>query len=1328
MAEMDTFRRFSANHSLRGSLGWIAGASDPPRKEVPVRIRQLCRSVSFFPLLIASAYAQTSARALVTSAVDDAVRVPLRGNVHPMARPENDRGPAPDDLKLERLVLVLKRSASQETALERLIEDQQNKASGSYHRWLTPEQLGVQFGPAQSDVDAVTSWLRASGFEVSTVSKSRMFVEFSGSAGTVRQAFGAPIHRYVVNGEQHLANANEPTIPAALAPVVAGIDSLHNFRRQAQHHFVGQYSMKSRTLTADADPFVTVTSGQYVYYPLAPYDFATIYDLLPLWNATPTPINGTGETIAVVARTDIDPADATGFWSSFGLDGTHAPEPTLVRTYNGPNPGVNDDEAEADIDTQWSGAAAPGATINLVESASTETTDGVDLSSLYIVENNLAPVVSVSYGQCEAGMGSAGVQFYSSLWEQAAAQGMSVFVSSGDSGAAGCDDPGAPAQHGLAVNGLASTAFNAAVGGTDFNEYQTWTNYWNSTNAPVTQASAKGYIPETTWNDSCTNGLLASVQGGVSNPETNCNNATFKSLLVSEAGSGGTSTSWLKPAWQTQTPSDNARDLPDVSLFASNGFLGSFYIVCQGYTDNQSCSNLNGYGGTSVAAPAFAGIMALVDQKAGSPQGVPGLVLYKLAQHTPTAFHDVPAGSTIAVPCVTGTTNCVTATVGDAYGVLSGVSTATGYDVATGLGSVDAANLVNNWGSISFSPTTATLTLNSGSAVNIVHGAAVPVSIAVSPSAATGDAALMVSPGTPGDAGLGSYKLAAGTASGTSTNLPGGTYAVMAHYGGDTTYGGSYSAPVSVTVTPETSNAFVDLVTLDITGKVTSFQASNATYGQGYALLRVDVGDAASSYSAATAITSTCSTGHSSCPTGNVALAAQGSPLGSQTLALNNKGYAETGVLLPGSYSASASYAGDASYGPSSNSVIVSVAKAPTTATAGVASLPVQYGQAEQVALQIATTSDGIAPTGTVQFYVDGVAAGNPVGIYESAGFTPTSTQPYAWADAQSTVTFTSLGNHALTATYSGDDNYASSTSASVAVAVQQGTAIFNSWGAQGANVVVGQSATLAAQVSSLGGSGVAPTGTMTFYVDDGAVTGTPTYATSGNGLSATLPYTFATPGPHNVKVSYSGDANYSSVTSGEAQVTVAGMVSLSGTAGMTISAPGQSGTMNFTLVPNAGFTGAATVACTADATAKEASCSVTVGSSTGASVPVNLNGTSVQASVTVTTAAAHKAAVEAPVLFGNAGRIAVAGLVLLLMPWMRRRGRVLLGLVMLVLTLGLGACGGGGGSGGGSGGGGGGNTDPGTAAGTYTFQLVVTPTTGQYTQSTTVPFSVTVQ
>jgi subtilase family serine protease len=332
------------------------------------------------------------------------------------------------------------------------------------------------------------------------------------------------------------------------------------------------------------------------------------------------------------------------------------------------------------------------------------------------------------------------------------------------------------------------------VGGTDFDEYNKWSTYWSGSNAAVTQASVKGYVPETTWNDSCTNGLLQQQTGGSSNAEVNCNNANFANFLDSEGGSGGVSESWMKPFWQTQTPTDNARDLPDVSLFASNGFLGSAYVICQRDATLSDCTvnELVLYGGTSVATPAMAGIMALVDQKTGSAQGLPGPVLYKLAGKNASAFHDVPSGTTIAMPCKTGTPNCKTATTGDQYGVLTGYSTGTGYDLATGLGSVDAATLVNAWSSVTFTPSSIALTLNGGNAVSIQHGASVPVGISVSPSAATGQIALLVSPGKPGDAGIDSFALSGGATSGTTSGLPGGSYSVIAHYPGDENYGGSY--------------------------------------------------------------------------------------------------------------------------------------------------------------------------------------------------------------------------------------------------------------------------------------------------------------------------------------------------------------------------------------------------------------------------------------------------------------------------------------------------------------------------------------------------------
>ncbi len=262
--------------------------------------------------------APQSGSGLVVQPVDDALRTTLSGNVHPLARHEFDQGEAPADLTLGRMLMILKRSSQQEAALQRLIEDQQDIHSPAYHQWLTPQQLGERFGPAQGDIDAVTQWLASNGFQVSQISKSRLIIEFSGSAAQVKQAFGTPIHSFVVNGEQHWANAGNPSIPTALAPVVAGINSLNDFRKQAQHTSLGTYSAASRKLLSPS-PLHTFDGGsQWAEYALVPYDFATIYDLLPLWTATPTAITGAGQTIAIVGRSDINPADAPSFWSAFG--------------------------------------------------------------------------------------------------------------------------------------------------------------------------------------------------------------------------------------------------------------------------------------------------------------------------------------------------------------------------------------------------------------------------------------------------------------------------------------------------------------------------------------------------------------------------------------------------------------------------------------------------------------------------------------------------------------------------------------------------------------------------------------------------------------------------------------------------------------------------------------------------------------------------------------------------------------------------------------------------------------------------------------------------
>ncbi len=1045
---------------------------------------------AFFPallivclLVLANPLLAQQAPVLVTQAVDNSVRTVLTGNVHPLARAGFDQGEAPTDLMLHRMMLVLKRSDQQETALRRLIENQQNKNSSSYHNWLTPVEFGAQFGPADSDIAAVTNWLTASGFQITQISNGRTVIEFNGTAGQVKQAFGTAIHSYVVKGEQHWANASDPSIPKALAPVIAGVNSLNGFRRKAQNIYVGTYSEKTRQLTS---PNPNIAYGgacgplSALCNAVGPYDFATIYDLLPLWNASPA-INGTGQTIAIVGDTDIYagdptatppiPSDAVAFWNLFGLDGVHAPQPTLNIITNGPDPGYNGDEPEADIDTQWSGAAAPGATIDFVTSADTDTVAGIDLSAIYIIDNNLAPVMSESYGECEAGLGTSGIDFYGNMWEQAAAQGITVMVSSGDSGSAGCDYSGYPPDldveyfgfDGLAVNGIASTPWNVAVGGTDFNQPTTalQEQYWNSTNAPITQESAKGPIPETTWNNSCTNAIWQPTYGTTA--EAACNNLSLDDAIVGGGGGGasgedGLGFGWLKPTWQTGhgVPNDNARDLPDVSLFASNGFLGSFYVICQsdqtGGPGSCTLDNLGGYGGTSVASPAFAGIMALVNQATKSPQGNANLVLYNLASNQPTAFHDVPVGSTIAMPCVTGTDpDCITNVGTDNYGILSGWATTASYDLATGLGSVDAANLVNKWGDVSFAPTNTTLSITVPT--NTTHGTKIAVSGTVSPSAATGDVSLLVAPGTPGNPGIQFGTLSGGTVSGHTTLLPGGTYSVIAHYGGDTTYGGSYSpASAQFTINPESSSVAMNAFTatpgvvvfegFDVNGNPIFVNSNSVVYGTGgFALyynlypysvigaywLRADVLNSAGSYCNPQIFDNVPPpTGPPfvACPTGAVSFTDNGQKLDASPYGLNSTGFTEDqGIQLTGgSHTLVATYSGDKSYNASHTTAAITVTPA-TTAISNVATSvgTVAAGTPFNVTATVTTTSYGAAPTGTVSFYYSGTLLGK-------AQTTPANGSPSAGTVASLAASLTAsiptAGTYNITATYSGDGNY----------------------------------------------------------------------------------------------------------------------------------------------------------------------------------------------------------------------------------------------------------------------------------------------------------------
>jgi subtilase family serine protease len=1092
----------------------------------------------------------SSTPARITQPTDDKDVVSLSGNVHPLARPEYDQGPVADAQPLSRMLLLLRRSSEQDAALLKLVDDQQDKSSPNYHAWLTPEQFGSQFGPADVDIQALTGWLVSQGFNEIKVGPGRNIIEFSGNVAQVRNAFHTEIHRYLVNGESHLANAADPKIPSALSPVVTGIVSLNDFPVHSHIHPVGAFQKISAT--GQVKPLFNFPGCRNgTCYAVGPPDFAVIYNTAPLINpVSGSPkIDGTGQTIAIVGESNINVQDITDFRTIFGLPQNFTTNNVIL---NGPDPGIRSSEIESDLDVEWAGAVAPGATIDFVTSASTEATAGIFLSATYIVDNNLGSVMSESFGGCEQRIGSLN-NFHNALWQQAAAQGMTVVVSAGDGGSAGCDDFNTEqtASGGLAVSGFASTPFNVAVGGTDFDqagrESQFWGTTMSSTTTPVT-ASALSYIPEVPWNNSC-------AQNGL-------NGCSSGNLLDIVAGSGGASTLYSKPAWQmgvTGVPNDGHRDLPDISLFASNGFEGSFYIICARDFSGTSSCNLNsfgytfeGIGGTSASAPAFAGIMALVNQGTGSRQGNANFVLYALAKKSGAScnangaslpastctFNDVTKGNN-SVPCSGGSLNCSSKTAGT-NGVLVAPSSATtpaytttaGFDLATGLGSVNAQNLVNNWNTVNRTSSSVALNLNNSAAVNVPHGTSVPLSVSVTPAAAKGDVSVIADLGNGQTLGVDTLTLGTGgTAKSSTIALPGGTYNVYAHYAGDGTNAPSDSTPpVSVTVTPESSKTLISIPVFDpSTNRETGNTPTTLVYGSPY-IARIDVGNA----NAVLRFPQSPVCTPPSCPTGTITWTdsvngGPSTPLDAGSFSLNSSGYAEDPPiqLSGGSHVLSASYGGDRSYNPSSATYSLTVTPAPMTFGFQIPGSVVSGVPFQVFVSGNAQTQSGAAPTGTVTFMDGNTQLGSPVSVQGSGGPNP----PSFFTNAN--LTIPTGGSHTLSASYSGDSNYApASYNFGNLVVLWQTTETIT---ASATNINYGQSVTLTVTVTSPGKT-PPMTGNFGIYASYTPIPSpvTPTLSTDASGnqvLTATITTT-----PQNsefISVNYSGDTTFAGNSAG---------------------------------------------------------------------------------------------------------------------------------------------------------------------------------------------------
>ena len=561
--------------------------------------------------------------------------VMVHGSRSPRIARMADEGPIGEAKRIAGLSLHFKPSTAQMAALERLLQDQQDPSSRLYHAWLSPEEFGERFGISANDLGKVTGWLAAQGFRVEAVARSRTYITFSGTAAQVRDAFRTELHRYRGSARTYFANSTEATIPADLEPLVSSISGLDDFRTKAQRQPRPMYNL------ADG--------GHYI----APGDLNTIYNVRTLHQ---NGLTGVGQKIVIVGQSLFLGSDLDLYRSRHGLPPT---TPEVIVVPGRPDPGMtgDDDFAEADVDIQFAGIAAPDATLIFVYS------DDVWSAIEYAIDQNLGPIISSSYSLCERSALLSDVSALRFLGQHAGAQGITWLGISGDAGAAGCDPHNADpkAVFGVAATLPASLPEVTGIGGTEFVEGAD--NYWNNTNG-VDGSSAISYIPETAWNDSST-----SVKG-------------------LGASGGGMSAFWARPPWQTGpgVPNDNVRHVPDIS-FTSSWKHDAYAVIYKG--------DLLNAGGTSAAAPFFAGALALLNQYvvSGGFQSKPGLGninprLYQLAQSTNGVFHDIVTGDNV-IPCKLGTNDCATGS----YGYQAGP----GYDHVTGLGSIDIGRLLEKW-------------------------------------------------------------------------------------------------------------------------------------------------------------------------------------------------------------------------------------------------------------------------------------------------------------------------------------------------------------------------------------------------------------------------------------------------------------------------------------------------------------------------------------------------------------------------------------------------------------------------------------------------------
>lgn len=890
----------------------------------------------------------------------------LTGHIPAWASAANDLGPVADSLPI-RLSFVLTRSSERQAAFTRLLEDQQNPASPSFHKWLSPEQVGSLYGPTLHDVSALTAWLTSQGFTITEVAPSRMFVTAEATSSSIAKALGTSFHTFRFNGESRLSATAEPSIPSQFAPIVGSISGLAQIDIHPMHQSAS-LPMSARTGDSSASPQYTNTgSGRHF---ITPGDFATMFDLKPVYNSG---ITGTGQKVAIIGRSRVAATDISEFESATGLT---ANLPNVVIPINGVDPGItnNADQGEATLDVDRVIATAPAAQADLVVSSSAGGYNGIYVAAQYEVQTLLDPVMNISFGSCEVYAGPANVSLWDTLFAQAASEGISVFVSSADSGAASCDaqfsTPGA--YQFLAINYICASSYATCVGATEPADFANPSQYWSSTNG-TNLASALSYIPEGAWN------------------EPTVTLSTGATAYVAASTGGGASIYVPKPSWQTGTgvPADGARDVPDASF---PGAAHDGYFACYAIGGGDCANNRFEYfSGTSAAAPTLAAVTALLNQKTGSSQGNLNPLLYRTATSTPTAFHDANPASSGVTGCdvnVPSMCNNSTPSTRDLTGGLAGYALTTGYDQATGLGSLDISNFLTaaTADSIKLAATQLAISESASTIANTqtnTFTATLTSSTSGTPSGTVQFYSDSTPIGTP-------VSLSAGVA--TTSALPftaAGSFLISAIYSGDATFATTTAPGIPLTVTGAASVTTTSSSPTPIV--VDSAVSFTASVGSGTSLATV--------------------------PTGIVRFYLNTS---------NGSGYLATAPLSagtattpyfafpPDTYSITSYYLGDAVYSPSHSTALTftpqkletQVQLSNYTASVGV------NGSADFVA-NVLDVFGSIAPaaTGTLQLYSAGTPLGSPFSVTPSSPGQPIT----------SAIAFSQAGTFNITATYSGD-------------------------------------------------------------------------------------------------------------------------------------------------------------------------------------------------------------------------------------------------------------------------------------------------------------------